>query len=50
MTKKSNIPKLQPQQLDDYLFGDWKPTVFGLYENFHVAPHRRSVYFFLQKG
>lgn len=60
MAKKLNIPNLQPQEFDDFLFGDWKPTVQGIYSRFHIAriedyknfitlpvlPHRRSIYFF----
>ncbi|OIN59132.1 AraC family transcriptional regulator [Arsenicibacter rosenii] len=55
------VPKLNPSQFDEYLFGTWKPTVSGFYERFHierienykahlklpVLPHRRSVYFFI---
>ncbi len=55
------VPKLNPAQFDEYLFGNWKPTVSGFYERFHierienykahlklpVLPHRRSVYFFI---
>lgn len=55
------VPKLNPSQFDEYLFGSWKPTVSGFYERFHierienyrahltlpVLPHRRSVYFFI---
>jgi len=61
MTPLKEIPKLNPSQFDDYLFGNWKPKVSSLYENFHIErienyksflklpilPHRRSVYFFL---
>ncbi len=61
MTRSKEIPKLNPSQFDDYLFGTWKPKVSSLYEHFHierienyksflklpVLPHRRSVYFFL---
>lgn len=61
MTRSKEIPKLNPSQFDDYLFGNWKPKVSSLYEHFHierienyksflklpVLPHRRSVYFFL---
>lgn len=61
MSRLKEIPKLNPSQFDDYLFGNWKPKVSSLYEHFHierienyksflklpVLPHRRSVYFFL---
>lgn len=61
MSNLKEIPKLKPLQFDDYLFGNWKPTISSLYEHFHierienyksflklpVLPHRRSVYFFL---
>ncbi|GGD76593.1 transcriptional regulator [Emticicia aquatilis] len=61
MSSSKEIPKLNPSQFDDYLFGNWKPKVSSLYEHFHierienyksflkfpVLPHRRSVYFFL---
>ncbi len=59
--KEAHIPRLQPADFDNFLFGSWRPAVGGLYELFHierienyrhflelpVAPHRRSVYFFL---
>jgi len=58
--KTFKIPKLQANQLDDYLFGTWKPVVSELYDNFHIVrieeyknhmvlpilPHRRFNYFF----
>jgi len=58
--KKKAIPNLQTNQLDDYLFGSWKPTVSGIFDSFHivrikdyrhrvsfpVSPHRRTAYFF----
>ncbi|AFK02740.1 transcriptional regulator, AraC family [Emticicia oligotrophica DSM 17448] len=61
MNRSKEIPKLNPSQFDNYLFGSWKPKVSDLYEQFHierienyksflklpVLPHRRSVYFFL---
>jgi AraC family transcriptional activator of pobA len=66
LENKNNIPLVKPSQFDTYLFGNWKATVFGLYENFHIEkienykehlvvptpPHRRSVYFllFITKG
>ena len=36
MTPLKEIPKLNPSQFDDYLFGNWKPKVSSLYENFHI--------------
>lgn len=30
MAKKLDIPNLQPQEFDDFLFDDWKPTVQNL--------------------
>lgn len=63
MEKRNNskIPLLNPSQFDDYIFADWKPTISGFYDKFHIArvesykehlriplqPHRRSVYFFI---
>ncbi|MCP9770407.1 AraC family transcriptional regulator [Lacihabitans sp. LS3-19] len=61
MASEKKIPVLKPSQFDDYIFQNWKPSVFGFYEKFHVErienysqhlklpllPHRRSVYFFL---
>ncbi len=61
MTNEVHIPRLQPADFDNFLFGSWRPAVGGLYDHFHierienyrrflelpVAPHRRSVYFFL---
>lgn len=60
-TNPSKIPLLNPSQFDDYIFADWKPSVSGFYDKFHIArvetykdhlripmqPHRRSVYFFV---
>jgi len=64
--KTFKIPKLQANQLDDYLFGTWKPVVSELFDDFHIVrieeyknhmvlpvlPHRRANYFFffLTKG
>ncbi len=58
---QSHIPSLKPSQFDDYLFGNWKPEVAQLYDQFHIEkveyykphlklplqPHRRLVYFFI---
>lgn len=62
----NTIPILTPSQFDDYIFKDWKAPNSDFYENFQIelienykfklqlplAPHRRSVYFFifLSKG
>lgn len=61
MRNLSKIPQLKPSEFDDYIFADWKPTVSGFYDSFHIErienyakhlklpilPHRRSVNFFL---
>ncbi len=58
--KKKKIPEVLANQLDNYLFGNWKPDVKELFDNFHITkieyykgyvelpvlPHRRSTYFF----
>jgi AraC family transcriptional regulator, transcriptional activator of pobA len=57
----SKIPILKPSEFDDYIFMGWKPHNSDFYEKFHIerienykdnlklplAPHRRSVYFFV---
>jgi AraC family transcriptional regulator, transcriptional activator of pobA len=59
--KSKSIPILNPSQFDDYIFSNWQSPVDGFFDKFHIerienyknnlklplAPHRRSVYFFL---
>jgi AraC family transcriptional regulator, transcriptional activator of pobA len=59
--KSKAIPILNPSQFDDYIFSNWQSPVDGFFDKFHIerienyknnlklplAPHRRSVYFFL---
>jgi AraC family transcriptional regulator, transcriptional activator of pobA len=59
--KSKPIPILNPSQFDDYIFSNWQSPVDGFFDKFHIervenyknnlklplAPHRRSVYFFL---
>ncbi len=59
--KQSRIPNLNPSQFDDYIFSNWQSPVDGFFDKFHIerienyknnlklpiAPHRRSVYFFI---
>ncbi|MFK7984184.1 MAG: helix-turn-helix domain-containing protein [Saprospiraceae bacterium] len=61
MSKKSDIPKIQPFQFDHYMFSSPKRHNNSLFERFHIEPieeykksinlpllpHRRSIYFFL---
>lgn len=58
---KANIPKLNPVQLLNHLFGNWTDPTEVLYESFHIdrienykniiklpiLPHRRSVFYFV---
>ena len=59
--KSKSIPILNPSEFDDYIFSNWQSPVDGFFDKFHIerienyknnlklplAPHRRSVYFFL---
>ncbi len=59
--KSKAIPILNPSQFDDYIFSNWQSPVDGFFDKFHIdrienykknlklplAPHRRSVYFFV---
>jgi len=59
--KTKSIPNLTPSQFDDYIFSNWQSPLNGIFDKFHIerienyknnlklplAPHRRSVYFFV---